>query len=130
MPTAEPQSRFEQPGLTPSQPLHFNQERNAHSTTKLIPNNLAPIALCGDELRVGMSAWRWQFTGGFIRLFIAWDLCRRSQLQVAAYKGDTKQGVKESILPLTYVGKPIIINSFHRGPRGWISTADRLPCHG
>jgi len=56
----------------------------------------------------------------FIHLFITCDLCRRYQLQVAAYKGDMKHGVIGSIFPLTYIEKPIIINSFHKGPSGWI----------
>ena len=42
---------------------------------------------------------------------------RRCQLQVAAYKGDTPNGVTEPTFPLTYIEKPIIINSFHRGLR-------------
>jgi len=41
-----------------------------------------------------------------------------AKLQVAAYKGDTPKGVTEPTFPLTYIEKPIIINSFHRGLGG------------
>jgi len=38
---------------------------------------------------------------------------------VVVHKGDSEFGGKGSIFLLTYVEKPIIINSFHRGRRGW-----------
>jgi hypothetical protein len=37
---------------------------------------------------------------------------------VAVRKGDSKFGGKEPIFLLTYIEKPIIINSFHRAEGG------------
>ena len=43
------------------------------------------------------------------------DAFLRRHLQIAVYKGDIRQSLNVPIFLLTYVEKPIIINSFHRG---------------
>jgi hypothetical protein len=42
------------------------------------------------------------------------DVFPRGQLQVAVHKGDMSPGLTESSFLLTYIEKPIIINSFQK----------------